>query len=289
MSGGPPVEGAVYLLDKPRGLTSRKAAAEVAGAWDFDKFGHGGTLDPDATGVLLVLLGRATRLSRFLTGHGKRYLFDVVLGSATDTDDATGTVVRESAPGQGPPDRERLDEILAAFTGEFQQRPPSFSAVRVDGKRAFRAAREGEALELPAKPVQARDWAVRSLGRDRISLEVTVSSGTYVRSLARDIGEALGSAAHAADIRRLSVGEFRVEECSPEPRSPDSLLTMAGAMRGFPSVRLGGRSLVSVRHGMTVPASVAGTAAVLGPGEALVAVGEADGTAVRPICVLRPL
>jgi len=289
LSGGPAVEGAVYLLDKPRGLTSRKAAAEVAGAWDFDKFGHGGTLDPDATGVLLVLLGRATRLSRFLTGHGKRYLFDVVLGSATDTDDATGTVIRESQPDQVPPDGERLDEILASFTGEFQQRPPSFSAVKVDGKRAFRAARNGEAMELPAKPVRARDWTVRSLDSDRLVLEVTVSSGTYVRSLARDIGEALGSAAHADHIRRLSVGEFRVEECSSEPRNPESLLTMAQAMRGFPSVRLEGRSLVSIRHGMTVPARVSGTAAVLGPEDALMAVGEADGTAVRPICVLRPL
>ena len=289
MSRGPDTEGAVYLLDKPRGLTSRKAAAEVAAAWDFHKFGHGGTLDPDATGVLLVLLGRATRLSRFLTGHGKRYVFEVVLGAATDTDDASGTVIRESAPGQGPQDRERLEETLAEFTGEFEQRPPSFSAVKVEGKRAFKAAREGEALELPGKLVQARDWVVRNIERSRLVLEVTVSSGTYVRSLARDIGEALDSAAHADDIRRLSVGDFRVEECSSEPRSPESLLTMAQAMRGFPAVRLGGRSLVSIRHGMTVPASVSGTAAVLGPGDELMAVGEGDGTAVRPICVLRPL
>ncbi len=282
-------EGAVYLLDKPRGLTSRQAASTVARSWDYDKFGHGGTLDPDATGVLLVLLGRATRLSRFLTGHQKRYAFDAVLGRATDTDDATGNVVSTAETGEGSPDLADLDEVLATYTGEFEQRPPSFSAVKVEGRRAFKAARRGETLDLPAKKVQARDWSIRERRRDRIRLEVSVSSGTYVRSLARDIGKALGSAAHADNIRRLSVGEFSVEECSDNPDSSRSLLSMAQAMRGFPAVRLGGRSLVSIRHGMTVPAGVRGTAAVLGPNDALFAVGEADGTAVRPVCVLRPL
>jgi tRNA pseudouridine55 synthase len=279
----------VYLLDKRPGQTSRRAASVVAEAWGQDKFGHGGTLDPEATGVLLVLMGRATRLSRFLTGHPKRYSFEVVLGRATDTDDATGEVVRTADVPDPPADPKRLQEVLSGFTGEFEQRPPSFSAVKVDGRRAFRAARRGERLNLPCKRVEARDWRVLDRGPDRLRLEVTVSSGTYVRSLARDIGEALDSAAHADSIRRLSVGGFGVEECSPRPDDGDALLPMARAMRDFPAVRLGGRNLVSVRHGMTIPAAAAGTTALLGPDGSLIAVGEGDGTAVRPVCVLRPL
>jgi tRNA pseudouridine55 synthase len=282
------MEGAVYLLDKERGPTSRRAASAVARALGYGKFGHGGTLDPDATGVLLVLLGRATKLSRFLTGHGKRYRFDVVLGSATDTDDATGTVV-DTDPAPPEPNPDSIRGILERFTGSFAQRPPAFSAVKVDGERAFRAARRGESPELPSKAVEASGWVVEAVEDRRLRLAVTVSSGTYVRGLARDIGRALGTAAHADAIRRVSVGAFTVDECSPEPDRPESLLTMAGAMRGYPSVRLSGRNLVSVRHGMTVPAGADGTVALLGPGDRLMAVGLGDGTAVRPVCVLRPL
>lgn len=281
-------QGSVYLLDKERGTTSRRAASAVARAWDCGKFGHGGTLDPDATGVLLVLLGRATKLSRFLTGHGKRYSFDVVLGTATDTDDATGTVV-ETDPDPSVPDSGELLKLLERFTGSFQQTPPAFSAVKVDGERAFKAARRGESPKLPKKTVEASGWTVEAVEEPRIRLAVTVSSGTYVRGLARDIGRRLGTCAHADAIRRVSVGAFTVEQCSTGPDDPKALLTMAEAMRGYPSVQLSGRKLVSVRHGMTVPADASGTVALLGPGSRLMAVGHGDGTAVRPVCVLRPL
>ena len=283
------LEGGVYLLDKGPGLSSRQAASQVARAWSIGKFGHGGTLDPEATGVLLVLLGRATRLSRFITGQGKRYSFAAVLGAETDSDDATGKVLKRSSRKPGLTEPSVLEEVLAGFTGSFMQTPPSFSAKRIDGTRAFEAARKGESLELPQKRVSATGWVVEDIAEDRLRLEVTVSSGTYVRALARDIGRALGSCAHADEIRRVSVGDFSIEECSPDPDSPRAMLSMAGAMRGFPTVTVSGRSMVSVRHGTTVPARARGTVAVLDPEGSLLAVGEADGTAVHPICVLRPL
>jgi tRNA pseudouridine55 synthase len=276
--------GAVYLLSKASGVTSRSAAREVAVAWGVKKHGHAGTLDPDAGGVLPVLLGKATRLSPYLTGHSKRYRFALVLGVATDTGDAAGRVLATSDAG-GMEARAVLD-ALEAFTGSFEQRVPEFSALHLGGVRAYEKARRGTPAEMPVRKASARDWVLHGFGGARAELEVTVGAGTYIRGLARDIGSALGVGAHAAGIIRVAVGSFGIERCSTAPDAPSSLLTAAEAMSGFPSLALDESQVREVGHGMPLGSLLRGTVALLGPGGKLVAVGNGDGHMIKPATVL---
>lgn len=278
--------GNVYLLDKRRGITSRKASREVAASFGYSRYGHAGTLDPDATGVLVVLLGRATRLSRFLTGQSKRYGFVLRLGKATDTDDNCGKLLSEK-PAAHITRADVADLIESRFQGQFEQQVPRFSAVRVDGKRAFVRAREGDSgVDMPSRSVTVTDWEMGTLVDCRMELSVTVSPGTYIRALARDIGECLGTGGIALDIRRTASGEFSVEECSIEPDTGSSLLSMAAAMRGFGRLSLDRESAEILRHGASVPGTISGTAAILDPDGRLIAVGSGNGIVVKPICVL---
>lgn len=281
------LDGAVYLLDKRAGVTSREAADLVADAWGYGKRGHAGTLDPDATGVLIALLGRATRLSRFVAVHDKTYRFTVRLGVSTDTCDSSGEVISRSSADHVT--AEQVEKALAGFTGTFQQRIPRFSAARINGRRAFKAARKGEVLDMPRKEVTATDWVLVGYSPGEAVLEVRVSKGTYVRALARDIGDALGTGGHADSIRRLSVGRFRVEECSESFDDPGALKPMAEAMRGYPSMNLGGIKAVSARHGRALPGQARGYVSLLDKADRLLAIGQGDGTTVKPVCVLRPL
>ena len=278
--------GAVYLLDKGRGTSSRKAAGEVARAFGYRKYGHAGTLDPDATGVLVVLLGRATRLSRFLTGHDKRYTFVLRLGVVTDTDDGTGRVIGGS--GDSAVTRGTVERLLAdSYTGRMMQRVPRFSAVRVDGTRAFRAARRGQELaDLPVRAVTAVEWSAGEMDGQSIPLGVTVSAGTYVRALARDIGEELGTGAIADDIRRISSGWFGIDDCSTGPGDERALLSMSRAMSGYPSMELEAGAVSRVLHGGAVDGDAEGTVCLLDGHGSLVAVGTGDAGTVRPLCVL---
>jgi len=279
-------QGNVYLLDKRRGITSRKASREVAASFGYSRYGHAGTLDPDATGVLVVLLGGATRLSRFLTGQSKRYSFVLRLGRATDTDDDCGRLLFEK-PAAHITSADVTDLIESRFQGLIEQRVPRYSAVRVDGKRAFVTAREGDSgIDMPSRSVTVTDWRIGTLADCRMELSVTVSPGTYIRALARDIGECLETGGIAMDIRRTASGEFSVEECSSEPDTGSSLLSMASAMRGFSSLSLDLEFVERLRHGASVPGAVSGTAAILDPDGRLIAVGSGDGKVVKPICVL---
>jgi len=278
--------GNVYLLDKKRGITSRKASCEVAASFGYSRYGHAGTLDPDATGVLVVLLGRATRLSRFLTGQSKRYSFVLRLGRATDTDDDCGKLLFEK-PAAHITGTNVTDLIESRFQGQFEQQVPRFSAVRVDGKRAFVTAREGDSrIDMPSRSVTATDWEMGTLVDCRMELSVMVSPGTYIRALARDIGECLETGGIASDIRRTASGIFSVEECSSEPDTGSSLISMASAMRGFNKLDLDQDATERLRHGAPVPGSVFGTTAILDPDGRLIAVGSGDGKVVKPICVL---
>lgn len=207
--GGP--EG-ILLVDKPSGWTSHDVVARVRRLAGQRRIGHTGTLDPSATGLLVLCLGRATRLAEYMSGHSKRYVGRIVLGATTDTDDAEGTVLaRRPVPAIGDA---QLRELERRFSGRLSQVPPQYSAVKVAGRRAHMEARQGRTVALAARVVTIERLALAPGGRDAIAVDVTCSAGTYVRSLARDIGEALGCGAHLAGLRRLAAGPFRVEAAS---------------------------------------------------------------------------
>lgn len=200
----------LLLIDKPAGWTSHDVVARVRRLTGQPRAGHTGTLDPFATGLLVVCLGRATRLAEYLTAHEKVYVGEVVLGSETDTGDAEGQVV---ARGEVP----ELDEairsrVAARFTGRIGQVPPSYSAVKVGGRRAYDLARRGEAVELAPRTVDVFDLRLDWAGEGRLRMTVRCGPGTYVRSLARDLGRELGCGAHLAALRRMRSGRFRVED-----------------------------------------------------------------------------
>ena len=282
--------GAAYLLDKRSGITSRKAAGEVAASWGYGKYGHAGTLDPDATGLLVVLLGRATRLSRFLTGFSKRYVFSLVPGIITDTDDVSGTVL-ERKPVEVV-HRRALLKVLERFTGTHAQKVPSFSAVRIDGERAYEIARKGRKPNTPRRKVRTVDWKLEDLPEGEqlrekgIRLSVTVSSGTYMRALARDIGRELGTGGAAASIRRITVGDFKVDEASSDPGSRSSLLSMAEIMRSYQNIVLEEEQRRTVVHGGAVQSEFEGNLVLLDSEGKFVAVARGDGELLKPFCVL---
>lgn len=276
--------GAAYLLDKPPGITSRRAAAGAAGYWEFRKFGHAGTLDPDATGLLLVLMGKATRLSRFLTSCSKTYSFGVRLGIRTDTDDLSGKVMDTS-----PVENVTEEDILSAlkkFTGALRQRVPIYSAVRVGGERAYSVARKGGVPETPVRDVTVEDWVLHHWDGERAVLSATVSSGTYVRGLARDLGEELGTGGAAFDIRRTRIDGISVEEASKDFQDPGSLLSMSSVMRGFPGITLDEADSERVSHGVGIPGRGEGLVALHDPDGELLAMAEGDGSFLKPVCVL---
>jgi tRNA pseudouridine55 synthase len=194
------------IVDKPAGVTSTAVVNKVKWAFSAQKAGHAGTLDPDATGVLAVALGEATKTIPYITDALKCYRFRVVLGAATVTDDASGRVIGTSAVRPSDAD---IEAALGAFRGEILQVPPQYSAVKVDGERAYDLAREGEVMELAARPL----WVERlvMLGRpdaDHVDLEMVCGKGGYVRSIARDLGQALGCLGHVEWLRREWSGPF---------------------------------------------------------------------------------
>jgi tRNA pseudouridine55 synthase len=205
------------LVDKPSGWTSHDVVAKVRGLSRQRQIGHTGTLDPMATGLLVLCLGRATRLVEYMVGHDKAYTGIIQLGASTTTDDAEGEVTeRAPVPALTADDQRR---VAAAFTGRIEQVPPAYSAVKVAGQRAYAVARKGGAVSLGARPVTVYEMALELEGSDRLRIEVRCSSGTYVRSLARDMGVALGTLGHLAALRRKSVGGFGVEDAFRWQRS----------------------------------------------------------------------
>ncbi len=194
------------IVDKPAGLTSTAVVNKVKWAFSAQKAGHAGTLDPDATGVLAVALGEATKTIPYITDALKCYRFRVALGAATDTDDASGKVIATSESRPGETD---IEAALGDFRGQIEQVPPQYSAVKVDGERAYDLAREGEAMDLAARPLWVESLQV--LGRpdaDHVDLEMVCGKGGYVRSIARDLGQALGCLGHVEWLRRTWSGPF---------------------------------------------------------------------------------
>jgi len=206
--------GGLLLVDKPAGITSHDVVQRVRQIYGERSIGHLGTLDPFATGLLVLLIGRATRLATFLSTEPKVYEAAIAFGSETDTDDETGTVTR-SAP---PPREADVRAAVLSLTGDIDQVPPDYSAKSIGGVRAYDAARRGEPLELATVPITVHEWDVRELDDRSLRAVITCSGGTYIRALARDLGRATGSAAHLSALRRTSVGEFRLSDASPLDR-----------------------------------------------------------------------
>ena len=186
-----PDGGGLLLVDKPAGMTSHDVVAIVRRATQSRRVGHTGTLDPFATGLLVVLVGRGTRLIPYIDGEPKVYEAVIRFGAETDTDDGTGVVTRTSAV----PSNVAIAEGIARLTGEIDQVPPAYSAKKVDGTRAYDAARRGEALDLKSSRVTVHQWALMAQSETELTARITCSGGTYVRALARDLGRYTGSAA----------------------------------------------------------------------------------------------
>lgn len=198
------------VVDKPAGISSNAVVNKVRWAMDAKKAGHAGTLDPEATGVLAVALGEATKTVPYITDALKAYEFTVRLGQATNTDDAEGEVILES---DARPSDEDIQAALAQFTGDIMQVPPQFSAVKIDGERAYKLARDGEDVEIAARPLWVEELVMVSRpDADHVTLEMTCGKGGYVRSIARDLGEVLGCHGHVRNLRRIWSGPFDAED-----------------------------------------------------------------------------
>ncbi|HEX2118657.1 MAG TPA: tRNA pseudouridine(55) synthase TruB [Acidimicrobiales bacterium] len=286
----PPVDGLV-VVDKPAGCTSHDVVGRCRKIFGQKRVGHGGTLDPDATGVLLVGLGRATRLLRFLGPLPKSYVAEVVLGVETTTlDDGGEVVATHEMSGVGLGD---VRTAAARFVGDIEQIPPMVSAVSVGGRRLHELARAGVEVERAARPVTVHRFEV-SPGSDPgvYRIEVDCSSGTYVRSLAADLGTALGGGAHLRRLRRTAVGPFAVEQAVPlEWVGPADVLPAAAAVRHLPAVSAGADLAEAVSYGKVLDVDWPGEGpwAVLDGAGELLAVYEryGDGRA-KPSVVLAP-
>ena len=278
----------LLLVDKPAGVTSHDVVLAARRAFGESRIGHAGTLDPFATGLLVLLLGRATRLLPHLDGVPKEYEALIALGTETETDDLEGTVVRE-APA---PSDDAIAGAIPQLTGVLEQVPPAYSAKRVAGRRAYEAARAGDQLVLAPSRVEVFAW--RDVVRDGDTLRVTIAcgGGTYIRALARDLGRLTGSAAHLARLRRTRSGPFHVADAVTlddvrEGRA--SLRPALDALPTIPHVQLDADDAERVLRGMTVSRAAEGASAALVDARsgALVAFAEASGNEWQPRVVMR--
>ncbi|MEO7368984.1 MAG: tRNA pseudouridine(55) synthase TruB [Gemmatimonadaceae bacterium] len=200
----------LLLVDKPAGVTSHDVVQFVRRGYGERSIGHLGTLDPFATGLLVLLIGHSTRLATFIDNEPKVYDATFRFGTETDTDDCTGTSIRES----GLPSSDAVHKAIASLTGKISQMPPAFSAKSVDGVRAYDAARRGEAIDLKPVEVEVQVWDIKSERDSEIDVTITCGTGTYIRALARDLGRYTGSAAHLSALRRTASGPFHVRDAS---------------------------------------------------------------------------
>lgn len=295
----------LLLVDKPAGISSHDVVSVARRAFGEKRIGHGGTLDPFATGLLVILVGRATRLLPHLPGEPKLYEATIRFGSETDTEDLLGAVVREAPL----PTREALLAVLPRLTGAVVQVPPAYSAKRVDGRRAYDLARAGETVDLKPVTIRVDRWEILSLtdadGRELVGehgadaagvqearVRIACGGGTYIRSLARDLARFAGSAAHLTQLRRTRSGPFRVEDAL----TMDDLVAGRGRVRpaldalpGVPVQALTDDDVARIVRGIDVPAEVDGAwGALTNPGNGvLVALAERRADRWQPRVVMR--
>lgn len=280
--GGP--EG-LLLIDKPTGVTSHDCVATVRGALGTRKVGHAGTLDPMATGLLLIGVGRATRLLRFLGDLPKTYEGTGRLGEETDTLDAEGEIVRRATVHVA---REDVERACASLVGESMQRPPAFSAVKVGGRKLYEAARKGEALEAEPRRIRLDEFDVLSFDDTSFDFRVVCSGGTYVRVLVADVGSALGCGAHLERLRRTAIGPFRVEEGVPAD-APGVPLPLERAVAHLPRLDLEPEEARVAANGSILgPAGIEGPYGVYGPEGRLIGIYRDEGSKARPEMILAP-
>ena len=299
----------VLVVDKPAGMTSHDVIAAVRRALRSagveakrrhgPKVGHAGTLDPDATGVLVVCLGRGTRLVPYLQASQKTYDARLQLGTTTTTLDASGEVV--ASMDASSVDEVALCEALKSFVGDIEQIPPMVSAVKVGGERLYAKARRGEEIERAPRPVTIHDIVLEDFApgpKAEASFLVTCSAGTYIRTLAADVGERLGVGAHLVSLRRLGSGRFslehavdldKVSELAAQHRLDEILLAPAEAVADYPRIVVDEAGATALRHGKPLPATgLAGPVAVVDAGGALLAMVEDQGDVARSLIVLAP-
>ena len=259
----------LVVVDKPAGITSHDVVAQQRRRLGRGvKVGHAGTLDPFATGLLLVLVGRATRVQRFLMALPKRYRVRARLGWTSTTGDPEG----EIAPGRTPP------EPLALLTGSLRQRPPAYSAVKIGGERAYRLARRGEAVEIPEREVQVSRFELADRAGEEAEFVIDCSSGTYVRSLIADLGDA-----YCLTLRRERIGDFDVADADPE-----RVVGLEDALAFLPAVRLDGDDARRASHGVAVAGAAGGPYVRLHDEAGLIALAEPrDGGLLKPVVGLR--
>ena len=281
----PPSRHGLVIVDKPAGMTSHDVVSALRKRLDERRIGHAGTLDPDATGVLLVGVGYVTRLMRFLSGMDKTYSCEIVFGVATDTLDDSGVTVATFDMADISLDRVR--EAAARLTGDILQVPPMVSALKVDGRRLHELAREGKEVERAPRPVHVERFSIEPTDDPLVfRAAVEVSSGTYVRSLAADLGQLLGGGAHLRRLRRHSIGPFAEAEALPIDTA--ILLPPVAALRGMSQVVVDGATAALIRNGRQLEAPHSpGPWAMVDEAGALLAVYEAgDLTWAKPAVVL---
>jgi tRNA pseudouridine55 synthase len=279
------------IVDKPAGMTSHDVVGRARKQLSERRIGHAGTLDPDATGVLLLGIGRATRLLQFLSGCDKTYVADIELGTETDTLDAAGVVTATHDMRSVTADQ--VVAAVAQFVGDIDQVPPMVSAIRIDGRRLHELAREGIEIERPARHVHVDRFDIEPLGGLVFRAEIDCSSGTYIRSLAADLGRALGGGAHLRTLRRTRVGRFGIDEAC----ALDSLEVrpMIDAMRGSAAVAVADPMVALIRNGRVFARDELGVGDGDGPwsvvsssGELLAVYASHGSERVKPTVVLVP-
>lgn len=274
-------------MAKPRGPTSHDVVDIVRHALGQSRVGHLGTLDPFAEGLLVVVVGRATRLAPYAAGWKKSYEGVIRLGEVTTTDDRTGDVTATSDAWRSI-DLERIRAAAAGLTGEIEQKPPAFSAVKVGGVRAYKKARRGEEVNVAPRRVTVSELVITRWDAPDATFRATVSGGTYLRSLARDLGERLGCGGHLAELKRTGVGPFRLEDAvPPQGVTPARVKDPALLVSDLPSRGLASDERDAIVHGRPVPAREreTGSVALTADGR-LLAVGEVVDGQIKPRLVL---
>ncbi len=291
-------------VDKPSGITAATVVSRVKRALNAAKVGHGGTLDPLATGILPIALGEATKTVNFAMDGAKTYRFEVTWGAGTDTDDSDGKVIATSP---NRPTKAEIEAALPAFTGDIQQIPPDYSAIKVDGERAYDMARRGEALTLAARTVRVKRFVLESMtDSDHAQFEVDCGKGTYIRALVRDLAKVLGTLGHISVLRRTRCGPFgqeraisleNLEALGHKAAASEHLLPVATVLDDIPALALTAEEARRMSLGQSIalwPVAKRSPLTGLEPGDAvqakcgdkLVAVAEVGNGMVRPVRVM---
>jgi len=297
----------LLLIDKPEGITSHDVVASVRKILRQKRVGHTGTLDPIATGLMIVVLGEATKLSDYLLNEDKGYRVTVRLGVRTDTLDRSGKILEEK-PADVP--RAEIVAAAAALEGEFDWAVPAFSAVKVDGKKLYEQARKNADFETPVKTMSFWGVSVVEAGPDRVTVDLNCSKGSFIRTWAEKLGEKLGTGAMVEELRRTRIGEWKVEQAvtlehlAPDPEPGSALISLNEALPGFRSVTMDSREARLMGHGQ-IPRSLAGrlipeqkqafetqapifVKVVSGAGELLALLGAEPGQGLKIRRVFRP-